>query len=113
MHLIETTARSHRVALAAIAAGVVIAACGGGGNSEHASPPGSSGTTGPAWLSFGGDAQHSAVTQVATQPLSRIRWRTAVDTAPQYNAKGYLFVHYGSPVITSANTVLVPVKRAA
>ncbi|TFW32693.1 hypothetical protein [Massilia horti] len=113
MHLIEMTARTHRVTLLALAAGVAIAACGGKSEkTDPTVPPGPS-ILGVAWLGFGGDAQHSAITQVATQPLARIRWKTAVDTAPQYNDHGYLFVHYGSPVITAANTVIVPVKRAA
>jgi hypothetical protein len=73
------------------------------------SPP----VNGPAWTAFGGDPQHTSVAQITTQDLSRIRWRTAVDMAPQYSPQGYLLVHYGPPVITSRNTVIVPVKRGA
>jgi hypothetical protein len=107
-------------AAAAVLAGAVLVACGGGGGGggttgPAAPPPTGTGTpvNGPAWLGFGADAQHSAVSQIATQDLNRIVWRTAVDMAPQYSPQGYLLVHYGSPVITSKNTVVVPVKRAA
>jgi hypothetical protein len=106
-------------ALAAIACAVLVACggSGGGGGSTPVmtdpTPVGGGGTpvSGPSWLGFGADAQHTAVAQVATQDLARIVWRTAVDMAPQYSPQGYLLVHYGSPAITSKNTVLVPVKR--
>jgi hypothetical protein len=105
-------------ALAVLVAATVIA-CGGGGGGGTGSitlpstPTPETPVNGPAWLSFGRDAQHSAQSGIATQPLSRIVWRTAVDTDPQYSPQGYLLVHYGSPVITTKNTVVVPVKRAA
>ncbi|WP_395403884.1 hypothetical protein ACHMW6_34100 [Pseudoduganella sp. UC29_106] len=110
-----------RTALAASVMAVVTAAtviaCGGGGGGTSGGttlPPPATDTpvNGPAWLSFAGNAQHTAQSGIATQPLSRIVWRTAVDTAPQYSPQGYLLVHYGSPVITPKNTVIVPVKRA-
>jgi hypothetical protein len=114
MHLIQTTARIRRVALLAAAASAAIAACGGtdgrSGSIEVVPPVA---VAGQAWLGFGGDAQHTAVSQVPTQELSRIVWNTPVDVAPQYNSRGYLFYHYGSPAITANNTVIVPVKRAA
>jgi hypothetical protein len=114
MHLIQTTARIRRVALLAAAVSVAIAACGGndgGSGSIKVVPPVA--VAGQAWLGFGGDSQHTAVSQIATQELSRIVWKTPVDVAPQYNDRGYLFYHYGSPAITAKNTVIVPVKRAA
>ena len=40
-------------------------------------------------------------------------WQTRVDLNPVYSANGSLLIHYGSPVITSRNTVLVPVKTGA
>jgi hypothetical protein len=91
-----------------------LAGCGGGGGG------GGGGTVqppmqeiGPAWWNFGRDAQHTAQGGVATQTLNRIVWRTPVDLAPQYSANGALLIHYGSPVITSRNTVLLPVKTGA
>ena len=62
-----------------------------------------------AWAGFGGNAQHTAVTSTPAQPLSRIRWRAKVDRAP-IGQNGREPIHYGSPMITSANTVLVPTR---
>lgn len=76
-------------------------------------PPPAPPVSGPAWPAFGRDAQHTAVAAIATQPLGRILWQTPVDLAPQYASGQYLLTHYGSPVISSMNTVLVPVKTAA
>src|SRR5436309_3245234 len=58
---------------------------------------------------FGGNAQHTGVFQPAAQDLSVIRWQTPVDLMPQYSGSD-LLIHYGAPLITSANTVIVPVK---
>ena len=66
-----------------------------------------------AWNSFGRDAQHIALTPTATQPLNQIRWQTPVDLQPQYYGGTYLLAHYGSPLVTAANTVIVPVKTGA
>src|SRR5712671_790367 len=54
--------------------------------------------------SFAGDAQHTAVFPVAAQHLNAIRWTTPIDT--HYTG----FAHYGAPLVTPSNTVLVPVK---
>jgi hypothetical protein len=43
------------------------------------------------------------------QPFHRIRWRAKVDLHPVL-AFGELLIHYGSPMITAANTVLVPTR---
>ncbi|MBY0460620.1 MAG: hypothetical protein K2V38_25160, partial [Gemmataceae bacterium] len=66
-----------------------------------------------AWRGYGGNPQHTAVSAVASQPLNVIRWQTPVDLNPQYVNGEYLLIHYGSPVITPSNTVLVPVKTGA
>lgn len=68
---------------------------------------------GPAWTGFAGNAQHTALGGVASQPLARIVWSTPVDLAPQYTSEGALLIHYGSPLVTRANTVIVPVKTGA
>ena len=108
--------------LPAIVLAAALAGCGGGGGSGYTGggtvivPDPPTQVNGPAWLGYGGNAQHTALAAIATQPLSRIVWRTAVDLAPQYVFDGYhsdLLAHYGSPVITSKNTVIVPVKTAA
>jgi hypothetical protein len=98
-------------ALMALAGALVVAACGGGGGdggSNVMQPPAT--VTGPAWGNFGRDVQHAAQSGTATQPLSRIVWQTPVDLVPPYLAGNVLHIHYGSPVITGSNTVVVPVK---
>src|SRR6516162_4620386 len=61
-----------------------------------------------AWTNFGHDSQHTGESAVASQPLDSIHWSQSVDL----NNTGY-YVHYGSPVITAADTVIVPVKTGA
>ncbi len=64
------------------------------------------------WSGYGHDAQHSAISSVQSQPLNQIRWQTPVDLQPQYSGND-LLIHYGSPLVTAANTVFVPVKTGA
>jgi hypothetical protein len=64
------------------------------------------------WNDYARDAQHSAQSTVASQPLNQILWSTPVDLDPQF-ADGDLHIHYGSPLVTAANTVIVPVKTGA
>jgi hypothetical protein len=101
-----------------------LSACGGGGSPTPSPAPAPTPTptptpnpppvSGPAWPGFSRDAQHTAASAVATPPLTRIIWQTPVDLAPQYGGGGqYLLTHYGSPVISSNNTVMVPVKVGA
>ena len=63
-----------------------------------------------AWPTHSHDAQHTGVSFVASQPLSKIHWRQRVDFAVP---AGEIFIHYGSPLVTAANTVIVPVKAGA
>jgi len=100
------------VVLLAVAVFGSLAGCGDGGPGTVEPPPVTP-PVGPAWWGFGRDVQHSAQGAVAAQALNRIAWSTPVDLAPQYTAQGALLIHYGSPVITSRNTVLVPVKTGA
>lgn len=60
-----------------------------------------------AWLTHSHDEQHSALSTVGSQALSAIRWHVPVDLHPP---TGEIFIHYGSPLVTAANTVIVPVK---
>ena len=62
------------------------------------------------WSTFGGNAQHTGVSATAAQPLSAVRWSTPVDLAAP---SGPILIHYGSPVITPANTIIIPVKTGA
>ena len=64
------------------------------------------------WSGYAGNAQHTANSTVASQSLQQIIWTTKVDLDPQYSGTN-LLVHYGSPLVTSANTVIVPVKTGA
>jgi hypothetical protein len=64
------------------------------------------------WSGFAGNAQHTALSSVASQSLDGIRWRTPVDLSPQYTGND-LLIHYGSPLITGADTAIVPVKTGA
>jgi hypothetical protein len=65
-----------------------------------------------AWAGFAGNAQHTAVASESPQPLKRIRWRAKVDLTPLLLGRPIL-IHYGSPMITAANTVLVPTRVSA
>jgi hypothetical protein len=64
------------------------------------------------WNGYGHDPQHTAISQNASQPLDAIRWTAKVDDAPPYSSRG-LLIHYGSPLITQANTVIIPVRNAS
>lgn len=66
----------------------------------------------PAWAGFAGNAQHTAVAPTSAQQLSRVRWHTPVDLAPDLSS-GELLIHYGSPMSTAANTVVVPTRVSA
>lgn len=113
---------SRRATLAMLSSTAVLAACGGdgGGGSPGPAPtpaptptPPPPPVNGPAWFSYGHDAQHTAVSAIAAQNLVRIAWSSTVDLAPQYTTEGELLTHYGSPVVTTHNTVVIPVKTAA
>jgi hypothetical protein len=62
----------------------------------------------PSWFTFAGDPQHSGLSTVASQPVNAIHWQTTVDQNPSGGP-----VHYGSPVFTPTNTVIIPVKTGA
>lgn len=63
-----------------------------------------------AWSTLGGNPQHTGVSAVGAQPLEAIRWSTPVDLAAPV---GDIPIHYGSPLLTPANTVIVPVKTGS
>jgi hypothetical protein len=64
------------------------------------------------WNSFAGYPQHVALSAGPSQNLNLIHWQTPVDLQPQLSG-GELLIHYGSPLITAGNTVIVPVKTGA
>ena len=64
------------------------------------------------WNAHARDSQHTALSSVASQPLDAVHWQSPVDLNPQYS-NGELLIHYGSPLATLANTLIVPVKTGA
>ena len=69
-------------------------------------------TTIQGWPAHAHDSQHSGVSSVGAQALNKIHWSVPVDLDPGIQS-GEILVHYGSPLITPANTVIVPVKTGA
>ena len=61
------------------------------------------------WPTHAHDVQHTEVSSVASQPFGKIHWHVPVDLE---GSAGYL-THYGSPLVTASNTVIVPVKTGA
>ena len=65
----------------------------------------------PTWDGYAGDPQHTALSSVPSLSLSGgIRWSTTIDYDQPNGGVGDLYIHYGSPLVTAANTVIVPVK---
>src|SRR5580700_7758274 len=64
------------------------------------------------WATQSHDPQHTGVSSVRSQALRRIHWHTPVDLQPRLTS-GELLNHYGSPLVTPLNTVIVPVKTGA
>jgi hypothetical protein len=64
------------------------------------------------WSGYAHDPQHTAISAVPSQSLDVVGWQTPVDLNPQYYG-GDLYIHYGSPLVTPTNTVIVPVKTGA
>ena len=64
------------------------------------------------WTGYARDPQHTALSAYTSQSLSSIAWQTPVDLAPQFSGKD-LLIHYGSPLVTGDNTVIVPVKTGS
>ena len=93
-----------------------LAACGGGGGGGGSTsggggnPPPAAGNF--AWYGFGRDAQHSdlaptlAAGGITAQNLGQIAWEVPIDTMVDTTKP----IHYGTPMITPNNTVLIAVK---
>jgi hypothetical protein len=69
-------------------------------------------SAGVPWRMYGRDPQHSARASKAAQPLGAIHWQTPVDLDPQFSGND-LLIHYGTPLVTARNTVVLPVKTGA
>ena len=114
----QTPSVNRRVAM--LAPLFALAACGGGGGGTPPDvppppppPPPVEPVDDPGWPGFARNPQHNALGEKATQALSTVWWSTPVDLAPPYSGSGALLVHYGSPVITRRNTVVLPVRTGA
>ena len=66
----------------------------------------------PTWGMYNGNAQHTGISTVPMQQMNVIRWSTPVDLNPQFSGND-LLIHYGSPLATAGNTIVVPVKTGA
>jgi hypothetical protein len=64
------------------------------------------------WPTYAHGPHHDGNSAFASQPLKRIRWQTPVDLDPQYSGSE-LLIHYGSPLVTPGNNVIVTVKVKA
>jgi hypothetical protein len=64
------------------------------------------------WSSYAHDPQHTGLSTIGAQRLEQIKWTTPVDLVLQ-GASGPLHIHYGSPLVTADNTVLVPVRTSS
>src|SRR5262245_39441501 len=79
---------------------------------QAAAPAAATPAPAAAWAGFAGNAQHTAVALSMPQPFHRVRWTAKVDLHPVLSGRA-LLIHYGSPMITAANTVLVPTRVGA
>src|SRR2546423_656633 len=70
-------------------------------------------TGSPYWSSYGRSFSHRANSPGPTQNLNTVLWSTPVDRNPQYTGGDVLLIHYGSPLITHNNVIVVPVKTGA
>jgi hypothetical protein len=61
------------------------------------------------WSGYADGPQHQALSSVASQFPQNIVWSTTVDVNGETDF-GFQSSHYGSPVITPQNTVIVPVR---
>src|SRR5580658_1004868 len=64
------------------------------------------------WSSYAHDPQHTGLSTIGAQRLEKIKWSTPIDLVLQ-NTAGPLYIHYGPPLVTAANTVLIPVRTSA
>jgi hypothetical protein len=61
----------------------------------------------PAVPTFAGNPQHTSIYDAPAQDLQRIRWSTSIDLTSNFRT-----THYGAPLVTAGNSVVVPVKTA-
>jgi hypothetical protein len=59
------------------------------------------------WGSYAHGPQHTGLSTIGSQRIEQIKWSTPVDLVNQ-GTGGPLFIHYGTPIVTAANTVVIP-----
>jgi hypothetical protein len=92
--IVESETSARRLALL-LAIALVACAAGRGASAQQ-------------WSGYGSDPQHSADSDVAAQSLQTIHWSTTIDAL-----YGGEFAHYGSPMSTADNTIVVPERNGA
>jgi hypothetical protein len=63
------------------------------------------------WQGHAGNPQHTAQAPATAQKVAHVHWSTPIDTTAQI-INGDIYIHYGSAMITAANTALLPVKTS-
>ena len=64
------------------------------------------------WATFGHGPEHQGMSATPAQNILSIKWQTPVDLNPQYSGS-ILYAHYGSPLSTPRNTIVLAVKTGA
>ncbi len=108
--MLQVLGRGVRLALLFVL--LALCGCGGGGGNVNLGGGGGMGNGTAAWAGFARDVQHSALSPIGASVLTRIHWQTPVDLMPQFSGND-LLIHYGSPLVSHSNTVIVPVKTGA
>jgi len=63
----------------------------------------------PFWAQYGRNAQHTGIVTTGIQTMNSVLWQTPVDLEPPYSGTD-LLIHYGSPLIASGGTLVLPVR---
>lgn len=64
--------------------------------------------TSPAWGTYSGNIQHTGISRYKLGPLNQVEWSFDIDPNNPASGGADIFAHYGAPLITMANTVIVP-----
>lgn len=83
-----------------VCAGMAVVCCAGAAPSSFNLVP-------VGWRGFAQNSHHWALPKARAQAFNRIKWSTAVDASPSGGA------HYGSPMITPSNTLVVTVRNGS
>ncbi len=63
------------------------------------------------WGTYGGDPQHTGMSRFPSASMDQVLWSFDIDPTNTQSAGGEILAHYGSPVVSSKNTVIFPVAR--